>query len=208
MNWKEESLETTRKIIDAGIIAILPERDQHGRKVVVINLAKRNTSVFSYADLLRTIFHCSNVLQDDTVTSLTGFVYIFNGSGISLQHIPSIKDLQFLSKTSELAIARIKTIILYKFPFFMSATVKFIRSIQSEKIRKRTQVAGNVEDIYAVVQPKSILPENFGGELTEENRKILNAELWSSEKAKSVVKFNRESYVDFDKVPKKGWFGF
>lgn len=208
LSWKEQYVNISRKLIDEGIIVTLPNRDSMGRKVIIINLSKRDPEVFSYSDLLRTITLNTILLQDDEITSLTGFVFIFDGSGLSLQHMISMKDLQYLVKTSDVAIARIKKTVLHKFPYFMNAGVKFAQSIQSQKMRERIETTNSIENIHRIVKPKSILPESFGGEAKIEDLINSGKQLWSSEKSQRITKYLRENYVDFEKVPKKGWFGY
>lgn len=206
-NFEEDKIAITRKLADAEVVVTLPERDLLGRRVILVNMGKCDMKLFSCCDMIRAMFHNQVAIQDDEITSLTGAVYIFDGSNLTVQHLPTLKDMQFIAKTTDLSFCRIKKIILYRFPYIMNASLKFVQSFQSAKIRERTQVASEIQDIHRIVQPRSILPmHQYDGDLTVESMKKFTKELWTTERIRSVMKTCREGYVDYSKVPKKRWF--
>lgn len=207
LNWDVEHLGITKKLVNDGVIVTLPDLDDFGRRVIIINMNKLDIKVHSNSDLIRAMCHNSNFLQDDPVTSLTGLVYIYNGCGLTLQNMPSMRDLHFLAKSSDLGISRIKAVILYKFPFFMNATIKFAKSLQSKKIQNRMHITHSLEEIHNIMKSRSIFPISYGGDLTSERQSAYDKELYESEKAKKIIKVYRDFRVDFEKIPKRGWFG-
>lgn len=199
-------LDKSLEIIREGCVYPLIERDSMGRRVIVIALGKRDTQVYSGADIFRTCTLITILLQDDEITSLAGVIYIFDFIGIGHQHLPSIRDMQYLVKGANMCIARVKQIVCYNFPYFMSKPVKIMISCLSKKIQERVVIAEKVEQIS--IQPKSILPENLGGHQKLEDLVRGASELCQTEKSLQTIKFIQLECVNWDKVPRKSWLGF
>lgn len=209
LSWQSEYMAVCYEMMSDGCVVPLKDRDSMGRKDILVDLGKRDPKVYSFADLLRTISTVLTVIvQDDEITSLTGVVLICDGSNLTFQHIPSIKDIQFLVKSSNISVTRIKRMIMYKFPSFMTAPLKIMKSIQSEKMRQRVQIAETIEDIHRIVQPKSMLPTLLNG---RQNMEILIKDaqiVWNSRSCRELAEFLKTVQVDWDKAPKKGWLRF
>lgn len=202
-------MDISYKMLGEGLVLPLPDRDSLGRRIVLVDLGKRDATIYSFADLIRTLsIVMTMMLQDDGITSLTGVVVIFDGTDLGLQHIPSMKDIQFLVKSSNIAVARIKKMVIFNFPTFMTATVKIVKSIQSKKMRERVDLIDKVEGICQIVQPISIFPKHFGGDQEMENLIKSARETWNSEFCQERAKIFKTVCVNWDKAPKKGWLGF
>lgn len=202
-------MDISYKMLAEGIVLPLESRDSLGRKIVLVDLGKRDVTIHSFADLIRTMMTVTSMmLQDDEITSLTGVVYIFDGSCLGLQHVPSVKDLQFLVKSAHVGIIRIKKIVMFKFPRFMTAPVKIMKSFQSKKMRERVELVDDVENVCSMIQPKSILPKHFGGDQDMESLIESAKETWNSEFCQERAKVFKNVHINWENVPKKGWLGF
>lgn len=195
LSWDSKLWSISEQMLSEGIVYPLRERDTMGRCVIVFEIAKRDPSVFQGYDLWRLIVHLTAVLMiNDIDLSVCGFVYLFDGSNIGLQHLPSMRDMHFLSKSTNGSIPRIQKVILYKFPKIMSASVKLGKKIITQKMRDRIEIADSVDDVHKIL-PKSILPLHLGGD--EDVDVLIKAGqlIWTSKVTKMLVDFMRECRV-------------
>jgi len=63
---------------------------------------------------------------------------------------------------------RNKQTILVSVPSFAAFLIEIIRKSVKEKLRQRIVLANRTEEIGNIIKPSSILPKEFGGELSEQ----------------------------------------
>lgn len=202
-SWDGDHLETTRKLLNKGIVVILPERDRLGRIIIIMDIGKRDTNEFSVPDLFRSLVHIVRMMECDEITSLTGFSIVFDGSNAGFQHIPSFTDVAFLARTHQTAIAKLNQCIMYKLPTFLSLSVKLSKTFLSTKMQDRIMVVGSNEELHEILQPAAILPEAYGGRTNKKEAIESFDKLWDTEENVKLVASLRKTHVNLSKVPKK-----
>merc|ERR1712222_56431 len=65
-------------LVDKGYIFVLPERDQHGRRVIFSQAAAFDSSRYTVSDLMRTHVMTFETLLNDEENQVRGFTYIFD----------------------------------------------------------------------------------------------------------------------------------
>lgn len=210
VSLKPEDVTKSLELLDAGVVVPLKMRDSQGRQIIVTSLRKLDTTKYSGADLHRLISMISIMLQCDEITTLAGFVQIVDGTELHFRHLPSIKDIQYASKCANNAsVLRVKKIIFFNFPSFASSSIKLATSFLSKKMSQCVEVIDNVKQFENVVEPKTILLEDFGGSQKLEDSIKFAKERWYSDEIQETVRKCRLNNVKWDKVPQKqGWFGW
>lgn len=197
-------MEKSLQLLSQGCILPLTHKDEHGRQVILVDIGKRDPKISSFADMVRTFGQIIAMIQDDEITSLAGFVFIIDGSNVSFQHLPSIRDLVFLANSVNCTpILRIKKIILYKFPFILTP-VKISLALQSKKMKKRVEFADNEKKLHEILQPAKILPQHLGGEEKLNKLIELAEETWTSKKSCELAEVLRKRHLNCN--PCNGWW--
>ena len=70
-------------LVDKGYIFVLPERDQHGRRVIFSQAAAFDSSKDTVSDLMRTHVMTFEALLNDEENQVRGFTYIFDEKDVS-----------------------------------------------------------------------------------------------------------------------------
>jgi len=66
------------------------------------------------------------------------------------------------------ASGRNKQIILVNLPSFAAVLIEMAKKSMKEKLRERIVLAKTMEDVKDFIKPSSILPKEYGGELSEQ----------------------------------------
>lgn len=196
-------MDVSRRLLDQGVVVPLKQRDALGRRVVILDIGKHDFKFAPYTDLMRTLYQTVCLLREDETTSLTGFVFIVDGSNLRVQHFLGLRDLQFAENLSRSTLVRVKLTIVYKFPTIMSWSVKMLRSFLSPKMQKTVKFANSSAELGKILQPKEILPKTMGGEENISDLIESVKDLWNCKKSLELADTNSECYVKIDKISKR-----
>jgi len=178
-------------LVDKGYIFVLPERDQHGRRVIFSQAAAFDSSRYTVSDLMRTHVMTFETLLNDEENQVRGFTYIFDEKDVSWSHIsmwtPSEVSKAFSCCERALPM-RHKDIHFLHLPWTMSLIFQFAKSLLSDKIRNRFKTHSNLEHLQKSVEP-SILPAEYGGSVSTKDCIIS----WKKE-----LEENRASVLELD----------
>merc|ERR1711953_1538304 len=148
-------------LVSAGYIFVLPERDQHGRRVIFSQAAAFDSSKYTVSDLMRAHVMTFETLLVDEENQVRGFTYIFDEKSVGWSHLsvwtPSEVTKAFSCCERALPM-RHREIHFINLPWTMSLIFQFAKSLLSEKIRNRFQTHSSLESLAAVVDSK-VLPE-------------------------------------------------
>ncbi|XP_050438044.1 alpha-tocopherol transfer protein isoform X2 [Adelges cooleyi] len=167
--YKELSPRTEKNIFDHNILHVLPKRDQHGRRILVIELGKKwkhkkctLDEVFKGA----VIFLEAALLEP--ATQVAGALVIFDMDGLTLQQTwqfspPFAKRI--VDWLQDCAPARVKAIHIVNQPVIFSVVFNFFKPFLREKLRSRITFHGTDRaSLHKHINPSS-LPEHYGGTL-------------------------------------------
>merc|ERR1712079_699494 len=152
-------------LVSAGYIFVLPERDQHGRRVIFSQAAAFDSSKYTVSDLMRAHVMTFETLLTDEENQVRGFTYIFEEKDVSWSHIsiwtPSEVSKAFSCCERALRM-RHKDIHFLHLPWTMNLIFQFAKSLLSEKIRNRFKTHSSLDSLQRSVNT-SILPAEYGG---------------------------------------------
>merc|ERR1739838_513284 len=157
-------------LVEAGYIFVLPERDQHGRRVIFSQAAAFDSSKYTVSDLMRAHVMTFETLLNDEENQVRGFTYIFDEKDVSWSHLsiwtPSEVSKAFSCCERALPM-RHRDINFLNLPWTMSLIFQFAKSLLSEKIRSRFKTHSGLESLQRSVDP-SLLPAEYGGSISVE----------------------------------------
>ena len=170
---------------------MLPERDQHGRRVIFSQAAAFDSSKYTVSDLMRAHVMTFETLLNDEENQVRGFTYIFDEKDVSWSHLsiwtPSEVSKAFSCCERALPM-RHKDIHFLHLPWTMHLIFQFAKSLLSEKIRNRFKTHSNLEHLQKSVST-STLPLEYGG--TKPVKECIQS--WKVE-----LEENRASLLDLD----------
>lgn len=155
-------------LVDQGYIFVLPERDQHGRRVIFSRAAAFDPSKYDTSDMMRAHVMTFETLLNDEENQVRGFTYVFDEKAVSWSHLsiwtPSEVSKAFSCCERALPM-RHRDINFLNLPWTMSLIFQFAKSLLSEKIRNRFKTHSGLESLQRSVEP-ALLPAEYGGTVT------------------------------------------
>merc|ERR1712127_239069 len=157
-------------LVSRGYIFVLPERDQHGRRVIFSRAAAFDPSKYTTSDMMRARVMTFETLLANEENQVRGFTYVFDEKAVSWSHLsiwtPSEVSKAFSCCEGALPM-RHRDINFMNLPWTMSLIFQFAKSLLSEKIRNRFKTHSGLESLHKAVDP-SLLPAEYGGSIPME----------------------------------------
>ncbi|XP_070507792.1 retinaldehyde-binding protein 1-like [Chironomus tepperi] len=187
------------QLYDSGFVYPLIERDEEGRRVIMIQAQKLDPKVFTFADILRLVTLIAQTLLEEEETQISGVVVILDYSNITLAHLrlfPLSDVVSFVEIIRTSSIGRQKMMYMVSMPNFATMLVEVAKKVLSEKLRKRIKLLKSMDELQNEFD-MTLLPLEFGGKIPEsvmldEFKKLANER---STYIKEIV-----DGVDWDKV--------
>lgn len=135
-------------IIDGGYIVPLPERDDHGRQVVLSVAGNLDLSRVSSALLARVHFLVQEVLADDEQSQICGYVHCVDERELSMKLMGmwSLVDIKKVADCIQNGLPnRINGFNLIGMPSTAATLLEFCVSLLSDKLRKRINVSNGMK---------------------------------------------------------------
>ncbi|CAO1301231.1 unnamed protein product [Diamesa hyperborea] len=162
----EKIIKKVMQTINRGVFYPLSQRDAEGRKIVLNNVGKLDPSIDTPESHFSTIFEVYTHLQEDEITQITGFVEIFDCTGLKSKHLSciSIPDIVVIANNLKNSVtARIKCIYILNLPPFARVLLDAFRMALSEKLKNRLVVVKDLEEFKSKYFDAKILPKELGG---------------------------------------------
>lgn len=156
-----------------SIFQVLPElrtqkmfipgtRDRNGAALLVINAARHRPGEFTNEETLKLAFYLAEILTKNFKTAKIGITLIFNMECIEWATL----DIRFQRIIIDLfqnnIPARVRNILLYRCPWWITSLIRIISPFLKEKIRSRIKICNKIE-LQDFVSPNQ-LPVTLGGE--------------------------------------------
>lgn len=199
-DWKDADFDKMMELYRTGYIYPLAKRDDEGRKLIFLQLSRLNPDYFTSADAIRLSAVISTALLEDEETQIGGVASIIDHGGISMKHTSlfSVTDIVDFADCMKNAVGRYKQLYLVNLPTFAVFLLDVARSTLSDKLKSRIALPKNMDDLKSYIEP-SLLPKEFGGELTEaEHMEIFNEYFRSVRPRLEEIKSKQ---IDWTKVP-------
>lgn len=157
-----------KELYDSGYIFPLPERDENGCRVILIQASKLDTNKFTCCDIFRIINFVIGILLEEHETQISGLVYIIDHKDITMKYISlfSLIDVKnYLNCIQNAFPGRQKKLFMVHLPSFAVMIVDFAKSLISKKLKSRVFAANNTEELQKNIDQK-LLPKEYGGIVT------------------------------------------
>lgn len=152
-----------------NIFTVLPYRDQHGRRILLIEAGKKwNPKEVSLTEIVRGIMLIVEAALLEPKTQIAGTVIIIDLEGLSLTHVwqftPTLAKM-ILDYVQECIPIRLKAVHLVNQPYIFNMLYAIFKPFIGEKLRKRIFFHGdNFSTLLEHVDGK-FLPTQYGGEM-------------------------------------------
>lgn len=186
-------------LFETGFVHPLTERDDEGRRVILVQAQKLDSKTYSFADILRLVTKIAVTLLEEEETQIAGFVVIVDFANVSMTHLRlfSISDvINFVEIIKTSSIGRHKKMIMVDLPSFATLLLEAAKKVMSEKLRNRIKLIKSMADVQEDIQMTS-LPLEYGGSIP----KAVMIDEFKRIAAERKSKIDEIAYgVDWDKV--------
>ncbi|XP_065356436.1 alpha-tocopherol transfer protein-like [Calliphora vicina] len=161
-----------KQVFDANMVTILPQRDQHGRRIIMSLMGKQcDYNILPYDIMYAAGTLCTDLLQLEPETQINGVVYIVDLQGLSfsqaLQHTPyrNKRVLDYIQNNIPL---RVKGFHVVNQPKIFEPIFAAIKLFFNSKYAERIQLHGsNYKSLHRYVSAEC-LPQCYGGTMKTE----------------------------------------
>ncbi|KAK0077278.1 hypothetical protein PV326_010165 [Microctonus aethiopoides] len=159
-----------KNIFDHNILTVLPNRDQHGRRILIIELGKKwKHNKVSLDEVFKGCVLYLEAAMLEPTSQIAGAVVIFDMDGLSLQQTwqftpPFAKRI--VDWLQDAVPLRIKNIHIVNQPYVFNMVFALFKPFLRSKLKERIIFHGtDRKSLYQHLSPKS-LPECYGGTLS------------------------------------------
>jgi hypothetical protein len=193
-------------IIDSGYLFPLPERDEHGRRIIFSCASRFDATKFTSSQMAKAHAMVVESLLDEEESQVAGYCYITDEGGLTMNHISlwSLVDLKKMSKCIQVSSPmRHKETHFINIPSIANKVIEFALSLVSEKLKKRMFLDKNVDELKSRVNP-DLLPAEYGGKLSIDEMVAKFKEILRKNRAKTLAL--DDMYIDLDGA-QVNWLG-
>ncbi|XP_072758684.1 alpha-tocopherol transfer protein-like isoform X2 [Anoplolepis gracilipes] len=158
-----------KNIFDQNILTVLPVRDQHGRRILIIELGKKwKHNKCSLDEIYKGCVLYLEAAMLEPSTQIAGAVVIFDMDGLTLQQTwqftpPFAKRIVDLLQ--EAMPLRIKNLHIVNQPYVFNMVFALFKPFLREKLKSRLIFHGtDRKSLHRYISPKC-LPSHYGGTL-------------------------------------------
>ncbi|KAJ1520236.1 hypothetical protein ONE63_004446 [Megalurothrips usitatus] len=159
-----------RNVFEANILTVCPNRDQLGRRILILELGKKwNHKKVSLDEVFKGCVLFLEAAMLEPETQVCGAVVIFDMDGLSMQQVwqftpPFAKRIvDWLQDSVPL---RVKNIHIVNQPYIFNMVFALFKPFLREKLRSRIIFHGSDrESLHSHLNPKC-LPEVYGGSVS------------------------------------------
>lgn len=156
-----------KNIFESNILTVCPNRDQHGRRILILELGKKwNHKKVQLDEVFKGCVLFLEAAMLEPETQVCGAVVIFDMDGLSMQQVwqftpPFAKRIvDWLQDSVPL---RVKNIHIINQPYIFNMVFALFKPFLREKLRSRIIFHGtDRESLHSYMSPKC-LPEVYGG---------------------------------------------
>ncbi|KAF8778643.1 Retinaldehyde-binding protein 1 like protein [Argiope bruennichi] len=166
-HFESIEFEKVKKMLDSGVVGLLPNRDREGRAIMFFDASKFSSATCSYDDVMPAVHAITHFALSFPATQVNGICFLSNSS------IPSLEVFQLfcmfaktLGPTVNDLPARIKRIDCVNVNIVFRLAFSILQTLLPTKILRRAHLHGDQKDALIKVFPPEILPEEFGGKIS------------------------------------------
>lgn len=157
-------------IFNQNILTVLPTRDQHGRRILVLELGKNwKHNQCSLDEVFKGCVLFLEAAMLEPETQICGAVVVFDMNGLSMQQVWQFTPpfaMRIVDWLQESIPLRVKGLYIVNQPYIFNMVFQLFKPFLKEKLRSRIIFMGNDRELlHKHVTPKC-LPECYGGTLS------------------------------------------
>jgi retinaldehyde-binding protein 1 len=157
------------QFVDNDVVNILPNRDQKGRRVMLVNCGSIWDPKAVTNDQMFQLFYLVHLIaQLEPSTQVSGVVCIMDFDGLGMKQISALTPAgskRLLTFIQEAMPLRMKEVHFVKQPFIFNMVWKLFKPFVQEKLNKRMFFHGkDMKALHKFLDP-AVLPANYGGTL-------------------------------------------
>ncbi|XP_026470080.1 clavesin-1-like [Ctenocephalides felis] len=154
---------------DNDVVNVLTNRDQLGRRVLIVNAGgKWDPKKVSSDQMFRMFYLIHEAAMLEPETQIRGVVCIMDFEGLGMKQVTSMSpafSMRLLSFIQDAMPLRMKEVHFVKQPLIFNMVWKMFQPFVKEKLRKRLFFHGSkMEELHKYISP-SHLPQNYKGQL-------------------------------------------
>ncbi|XP_023228191.1 alpha-tocopherol transfer protein-like isoform X4 [Centruroides sculpturatus] len=175
---------SVRDILQSGVFEVLSQCDQLGRKIFVGRVSRWEVYKHNVIDLLRANLMILETLLEEVEVQQNGIVIIYDCRGFTWRHAIQFtpRVIYLITKLLESTFpVRYKEMHIVYMHALAKNVVSFIKPLMTKKMKKRVHLHDNCMQQLHSFLSKNCLPEEYGGELKNQDfriflEKVLNLE--------------------------------
>lgn len=162
----DDFVPSTTKLAARSMMMVLPQRDIHGRPVLLLKAGAWNPQILSHSESLRAFALVAEHLAADPVAQTIGMTCVQDYDGFTADKIIYMNFgllKRFIKLLMDCVPVRIKAIHIVKESYAFDLAYAVIRPFISKKMADRIHFHGqNVEGLHEDM-PIDMLPKEYGG---------------------------------------------
>lgn len=192
------------ELYESGYAYPLKERDDEGKRIILLQARKLDTSKFTSSDAVRLIVVIVETLMEEHETQISGISTVcdFTGSSYNYFKLFSIRDIKdFADCAKNASIGREKENFFVNLPTLAAFLFEIGRRALTEKLRQRIITAKSMNQLKTYIDP-NLLPLEHGGSVSEADMIDDFRKLYETHEAN--IKEISEVDIDWEFVRQKG----
>uniref|UniRef100_A0A182LWG3 CRAL-TRIO domain-containing protein n=1 Tax=Anopheles culicifacies TaxID=139723 RepID=A0A182LWG3_9DIPT len=154
--------------IDHNVVNVLTNRDQKGRRVLLVNCgAAWDPKAVSSEQLFRVFFLIHLVAQLEPATQINGIVVVLDFDGLSLKQVKALSpsfSRRLITFIQDAMPLRLKEVHILKQPYIFNMVWALFKPFIREKLKSRIFFHGmDMRKLHKHIDPCD-LPANYGGD--------------------------------------------
>ena len=182
-------------VADEKMMAILPDRDQHGARVSIYRAGHWNPDKISVSDSYCLSYMQAELIALEPKTQIAGVTGISDAGGFSFRHLWSMNITDMRNSASFIQDCfplYFRAIHVVNAPYVFSLAYNIVKPFLNERMKSRIVFHSSMDDLHKFV-PKNILPAEFGGDKGDfDGRESFEAICKMEDYFKEVKTFTRQ----------------
>ncbi|XP_072175968.1 alpha-tocopherol transfer protein-like [Diadema setosum] len=158
-----------KHVLDDGFPFVLDSTDEEGRHIVAMRPGNWDPRNYPVSDIALALFMVIDQLVEDEAAQINGVIMLFDLENVTISQIATLTPSVARKLTSifqNCVPVRLQGVHFVNEPLLFDGAFTILKPFMQEKIRKRVRLHGqNLEGLHEFIPP-SILPDTFGGDLT------------------------------------------
>uniref|UniRef100_A0AAG5CV11 CRAL-TRIO domain-containing protein n=1 Tax=Anopheles atroparvus TaxID=41427 RepID=A0AAG5CV11_ANOAO len=189
--------------IDHNVVNVLTNRDQKGRRVLLVNCgAAWDPKAVSSEQLFRLFFLIHLVAQLEPATQINGIVVVLDFDGLSLKQVRALSPAfsrRLITFIQDAMPLRLKEVHILKQPYIFNMVWALFKPFIREKLKGRIFFHGNeLKKFHQFVSP-DLLPADYGGNLPAIDYTGQDWYPCVAAQTEHIEKYQRCGFVDEDR---------